>query len=88
VHNERNGKMFVVVYRRANNINFFRNVSQFLRNNLNQRIKEAWITLKNREDNTCVEFNPKSQLKDEESFWAIQFGFIQELQLDAIKWTW
>ncbi len=80
--------MFVVVYKKTNNIKFFRNVSQFLINNLNQRIKEAWIMLKNKGDNTCVEFNPKSQLKDEESFWAIQFGFIQELQLDAIEWTW
>jgi hypothetical protein len=44
--------------------------------------------LKNRGDNTCVEFNLKRQLKDEQAFWAIQFGFIQELQLDAIEWTW
>jgi hypothetical protein len=44
--------------------------------------------LKNRGDNKCVEFNPKRQLKDEQSFWEIQFSFIQELQLDAIEWTW
>jgi hypothetical protein len=32
---------------------------------------------KNRGDNTCVEFNPKRQLKDEQSFWVIQFAIIQ-----------
>ncbi len=33
--------------------------------------------LKNKGDNTCVEFNPKKQLKDEQSFGVIRFGFIQ-----------
>jgi hypothetical protein len=64
VHNERNVKMFVVVYRRVNIMKLFRNVSQFLIKTLNWRIKEAWIMLKNRGDNMCVEFNPKRQLKD------------------------
>jgi hypothetical protein len=35
-----------------------------------------------------VEFNLKRQLTNEQALWAIQFGFFQKLQLDAIEWTW
>jgi len=80
--------MLAIVYRKVDNLELLKNVSQCHVEILNRKTKEVRTLLRNKGQGVCVEFNPRHQVTRDQTIWTFRFGVIQELQWDPSERSW